>query len=111
VEITKGTSQSKEWTTIKVGLRIDTFSLPDFKRRCSEAIEKGATKLVLDLEGTQFISMLGLRYIFELLQELKTKRGSLLLMAASEKLMRQTMIYSPKEIKTLFRSRKELDFL
>lgn len=104
-------SRVKEWTTINVGPRVDTFTLPTFRKECEQALRSGATKIALDFAGTQFISMLGLHFVYELLQQLKAAKGDLLLVSASEKMKRQMQIYSHKEIRTLFRARKEVDFL
>lgn len=62
---------------IKVTGRMDAASATTFEEACMSWIEKGATRLVVDLNGLAYISSLGLRSFVSVGKSLQEKDGDL----------------------------------
>ncbi len=78
---------------IKVGERIDSFSLNDFKNLVDTHLQSKPSTLTLDLTGTKFLSIPCIKLIAFWAEELEAKGGRLVLQGATEKLKRQIGIY------------------
>ncbi|MDX9820459.1 MAG: STAS domain-containing protein [Syntrophales bacterium] len=61
--------------------RIDTVTAPEFERTLTGLIAEGETRLVLDLQGVDYISSAGLRCILAAAKLLKPKSGVLVFAA------------------------------
>ena len=72
------TTQDGVIIAVLVG-RMDAMTTVEFDRWFSEQLTCGETRLVLDLQGLEYISSAGLRSLLAAAKQIKTKNGSLLL--------------------------------
>ena len=79
--------------THKVGNRIDSFSLGEFKDLIESHIQKSPGTLTLDLIGTNFLSIPCIKLIAFWATQLQSNGGKLVLLGATEKLKRQIGIF------------------
>ena len=79
--------------TQKVGERIDSFSLNEFKRLIESHIERRAKTVTLDLIGTKFLSIPCIKLIAFWASQLQLDGRRLILLGATEKLKRQIGIF------------------
>jgi len=54
---------------------LDAASVPEFKKKVYEIVEKGASKFVLDASQIDFVDSIGLGVIISLLRRLRQKKG------------------------------------
>jgi anti-anti-sigma factor len=83
----------KEWFPHRLGERVDSFNLPEFKREMEALMEKGHLHLALELEQTKFLSIPSIQLLVGWADQLQALGGRLMLVAPSEKLRRQIAIF------------------
>ncbi len=66
-------------TLIRVEGRMDAPAAPEAEDAFREVIDAGATRVVLDLSGVEYISSGGLRVIIMLMKSLEKARGRLII--------------------------------
>ena len=66
--------------------RLDTTSSPDMEQKILAEIERGASRIVIDLAGTTFVSSAGLRVILKVAKLLHQKGGKLGLCGLSDQI-------------------------
>lgn len=59
--------------------RMDAVSAPEFDRKCEEWIAAGATMVVLDFGGLEYISSAGLRSLLVLGKKLSSRKGKVVI--------------------------------
>ena len=72
-------TQLEKAVLLKVTGRMDAESAPEFERACEAWISKGVTRLIVDLDGLQYVSSMGLRSFLSIAQRLQSMSGSLIL--------------------------------
>ena len=80
-------SKSGEVTVAAVEGRLDTTTAPAAESTITEAIDGGATKIVIDFSATDYISSAGLRVILKAAKTLHQKDGKLALCSANEQIL------------------------
>ena len=66
--------------------RLDTTNSPDAEREIVSKIEEGATRVVIDLSNTSFVSSAGLRVILKVAKLLHQQDGALALCGLSDQI-------------------------
>jgi anti-anti-sigma factor len=66
--------------------RLDTASAPEAEQEIISEIEKGASRIIIDLSGTSFVSSAGLRVILKVAKMLHQKSGALALCGLNEQI-------------------------
>jgi anti-sigma B factor antagonist len=72
-------------TVMDIEGRIDSGTASGLSQALSEAIEKGATRLVIDLEGVDYVSSAGLRELVTALKKVNQDDGDLRLASPSDR--------------------------
>ena len=64
--------------------RLDSNTSPELEKKIINAIEKGATKMIIDFKSLDYISSAGLRVINKTTKQLKNNSGNLILCAMQD---------------------------
>lgn len=64
---------------LSVGGEIDLFTAPEIKRAAAEAIERGATRIVVDLSETRFLDSTALGVLVGIAKRLRARDGELVI--------------------------------
>src|SRR5215471_6240393 len=64
---------------LKVSGRMDAENANDFELACDSWITQGATNVIADLDGLQYVSSMGLRSFLAVAKKLESKSGALIL--------------------------------
>jgi anti-anti-sigma factor len=72
---------------VKMSGRLDAISAPEAERVLEEIQNSGSQQVLLDLEGLEYISSVGLRVILTLFKELRQKNGKVALCCLSDYVM------------------------
>lgn len=83
--------------TQKVGERVDSFSLDEFKTTIETHAAKRPAILTLDMAGTKFLSIPCIKLIAFWAEQMRAQGGRLVLLGPTEKLKRQIGIYGSLE--------------
>jgi anti-anti-sigma factor len=67
--------------------RLDSINAPIFERRLSSVIERGDTRLVIDLSALEYISSIGLSVLLSAAKKIKRADGSIVLAALNDRIM------------------------
>jgi anti-anti-sigma factor len=68
-------SSFEDYKIISVDGRIDTMNAGEFEAKIVRVIELGATKIILDCSGLNYISSSGLRIFLLVLKKMKANNG------------------------------------
>ncbi len=90
---------------ISVRGEIHVSTAPRFAQRLSEAIDNGATAVVLDLSGVEFIDSTGLSVLLTGLRRITQVNGSLALVCTNPTVLRLFQITSLDETFDIFADR------
>lgn len=77
-------NQEGEWTVLTVEGRVDGNTAPEMEAAIRQRIDRGITRMRLDLSGTAYLSSAGLRVLLGSLKTLRTASGDLQLRAPRE---------------------------
>lgn len=69
---------------VKMRGRLDAGSTPDAEKVLAQILDEGKLKVLLNLDGLEYISSVGLRVILTLVKELGLKGGKVVLCCLSE---------------------------
>lgn len=64
-------------TVVSLEGRLDTTSSPEIRAALDRAVDDGASKLLLDFEGVDFVSSAGLRVLLAMAKRLQKSGGGL----------------------------------
>jgi anti-sigma B factor antagonist len=76
------------WTVVSVYGEVDVATAPDLRERLIELINEGHHRLVLDLEGVDFLDSTGLGTIIGALKRARTHGGDLRLVCTETRITR-----------------------
>ncbi len=68
----------------KLSGKLDTLTSPDFQKQIVEAIDKGQTRLILDITDLAYVSSAGLRVFLIAQKKASAGRGSLAILGAND---------------------------
>jgi anti-sigma B factor antagonist len=92
---------------IAVDGQIDLYSAPEFKERTLAVIERGKTRVVVDLSGVTFFDSTGLGVLVGAFKRLRLLDGRLTIVAANDDLRRLFEITGLDRSFTLCRCRED----
>jgi anti-anti-sigma factor len=72
---------------IRIEGRIDASTAPQFEAKVNEYIEAGRRQLVVEMDGTDFLSSAGVRALISAQKNLKPKGGRLAISQPSQRVM------------------------
>lgn len=81
-------SSLDSWTVVSVYGELDVASAPTLREQLIELVASGSHKLVLDLEGLDFLDSTGLGAIISALKRARTNGGDLRLVCTQSRIRR-----------------------
>jgi anti-sigma B factor antagonist len=81
-------SEIAGWTVVNVFGEVDVATAPDLRGLLIRLVGEGKTRLVLDLEGVDFLDSTGLGTIISVLKRARTHGGDLRLVATQARITR-----------------------
>lgn len=76
--------QEGEWIVLAVDGRVDGHTAPELETAIKQRVDRGVTRLLLDLSGTLYLSSAGLRVLLGSLKTLRAVNGDMRLRAPRE---------------------------
>ena len=96
------------WSLCSGPRRIDAFNFNEFKTLIESSILQGEKWVALDFSKTEFMSILSIKFLSEVAEQLISREGGLALVAPSEKLKRQISIYASLRCMHIFKTLNHL---
>jgi len=77
-----------EFCMIELKGFLDAHTVQDFENRLKEILQEGETNLVIDLKELNYISSAGIGALMSLTQDLRRKKGDLVLLHPNQKVFK-----------------------
>jgi anti-sigma B factor antagonist len=81
------TREDRGWTVVTARGQLDVATAPRFRQVLSEAQYGGSTRLVVDLDGVEFLDSFGLGVLIGALRRARTHDGELVLACSRERVL------------------------
>lgn len=94
-------------TLLVVNGRVDSSTADEFGVSLNEAISAGATQIVLDLQGVDYMSSAGLRQMISTLKQIKKSDGDLRLASPSERVQDVLELSGLNSIFSIYESQQD----
>jgi len=104
VETTKS-----EYNVIELSGFLDAHTVNSFDHRVEEILQEGATKIVIDLKGLNYISSAGIGALMALTQRLRKKNGDMVLLRPNDKVFKILDLLGFTRIFNVAKAEKEID--
>jgi anti-sigma B factor antagonist len=88
MELRTEVSEVAGWTIVSIYGELDVATAPSLRERLIALVGDGATKLVLDLEGVDFLDSTGLGTIISALKRARTHGGDMRLVCTQARIRR-----------------------
>ncbi|MGH9112057.1 MAG: STAS domain-containing protein [Acidimicrobiales bacterium] len=88
MELRTEVSEIANWTVVSVYGELDVATSPSLRERLIRLVGEGSTRLVLDLEGVDFLDSTGLGTIVSALKRVRTHSGDLRLVCTQSRIRR-----------------------
>lgn len=82
------TEQRGDATILSLRGEIDVYTAPRLRQTIVDLVDGGATRLVVDMEKVDFLDSTGLGVLVEGLKRVKSRDGSLSLVATQDKILK-----------------------
>lgn len=86
---------------------VDVYTSPAFKQRLVEAIDDGCDKIVVDLEGVDFIDSSGLGVLVSGLRRVSERQGFIRLVVSREQILKIFRITGLDKVFSIYGSTEE----
>jgi anti-sigma B factor antagonist len=85
--LTVGTDERGGWTVVTARGQLDVATAPRFRQDLLEAQYGGSTRVVVDLDGVEFLDSMGLGVLVGALKRARTHDGELVIACRRERLL------------------------
>jgi anti-anti-sigma factor len=68
-------NKDTDFSVFSITGRVDTMTAPELEKRITEWIDEGGARLVIDMDGVDYISSAGLRTVLSTAKKIKAKSG------------------------------------
>ena len=101
MELSLQTGTVADRTVVQVSGEIDVYTAPQLRQRLRDLMEAGASNLVVDLRGVEFLDSHGLGVLIGVLKQMRTQGGTLVLVCVKESVLRVFRITGLDQIFTI----------
>lgn len=95
------TTAAGGWTVLTATGEIDVAAAPEFREQLVDLIEAGATELVVDLEGVDFIDSTGLGVLVGAVRRARSADGDVRLVCTNSRLLKVFDVTGLDEVFTI----------
>ncbi|NUS73428.1 MAG: STAS domain-containing protein [Corynebacteriales bacterium] len=88
MELSLNTRQVGVYSVLEVGGEIDVYTAPALRDQLVELADSGASKIVVDLEGVEFLDSTGLGVLVGALKRAQASGGILRLVSSQERILK-----------------------
>lgn len=88
MDLALATHSAPPFEIIEVGGEIDVYTAPRLREAVVEAVERGATRLVIDVEKVDFLDSTGLGVLVGALKRVRADGGSLDIVCTQERILK-----------------------
>lgn len=88
MDIVLDTRPEGEWTVVDVKGEVDVYTAPKLRETFVDLVEKGTYKIVVNLEGVEFLDSTGLGVLVGGLKRVKSHDGLLALVCTKPKILK-----------------------
>jgi anti-sigma B factor antagonist len=85
--LTVETSERGGWTVVRAQGQLDVATAPDFRQDLLEAQYGGSTRVVVDLDGVEFLDSMGLGVLVGALKRARTHAGEFVVVCSRDRLL------------------------
>jgi anti-sigma B factor antagonist len=104
MELSLNTRESDGTIVVDVAGEIDVYTSPKLRERLVSLVNAGATSIVVNLEGVEFIDSTGLGVLVGALKRIRGRGGSLSLVCNQEGLLRVFTITGLEKVFAIYAS-------
>ena len=97
------------YTIIELSGFLDAHTVNSFENRLREILQAGETRVVIDLQGLNYISSAGIGALMALTQHLRKKNGDLVLLRPNDKVFKILDLLGFTKIFNVARNDNEVD--
>lgn len=88
MDLTLATRDVDGFTVVTVGGEIDVYTAPKLRDRITELVNSGHHRLLVDLEGVEFLDSTGLGVLVGGLKKVRAEDGSMALICSQDRLLK-----------------------
>lgn len=88
MELRTEVSEIADWSIVTIYGELDVATAPSLRERLIALVGEGSTKLILDLEGVDFLDSTGLGTIISALKRVRTHGGDMRIVCTQPRIMR-----------------------
>jgi anti-sigma B factor antagonist len=77
-----------DWSVIDVKGEVDVYTAPKLREKIVDLVNQGSTKLIVNLEGVEFLDSTGLGVLVGGLKRVKSHEGTLALVCTKPKILK-----------------------
>jgi anti-sigma B factor antagonist len=92
------TREDRGWTVVTARGQLDVATAPRFRQVLSEAQYGGSTRLVVDLDGVEFLDSFGLGVLVGALRRARTHDGECVLACSRERILHLLEVTRLREV-------------
>jgi anti-sigma B factor antagonist len=104
VDLTVSTREESGRTVVAAAGEVDVYTAPTLDAELTRAVDSGATAVVVDLSGVDFLDSTGLSVLVKALERLRERDGSLAVVVAAERVAKVFRITGLDEMLSLHAS-------
>ncbi|HYN30079.1 MAG TPA: STAS domain-containing protein [Dermatophilaceae bacterium] len=88
MDLSFSTTDQDGIAVVRVGGEVDVYTAPQLRTALDEHISRGHTRLVIDLDGVQFLDSTGLGVLVGRLKLVRTRDGWVRIVCTNERILR-----------------------
>lgn len=92
------------WTVLRVQGEVDVYTAPRFREQLIELVSRGERRIVVDLDGVDFLDSTGLGVLVGGLKRVRTHEGEMVLVCTKSRILKVFEITGLTKVFTIYDS-------